>query len=142
MNKNRSFWIKQILFVTASIEANVLYRSNNNNCSLRAHLFLSYYIIWVPWSNSSFAIFNRVAQAKLSKPCNKEAKRCHHWAFNRYVNCLQYTVYLLGPQDNLFFTKRRWIIFWLSDSKGLFNGCKSCLKKIRRIVNTRFCSKV
>ena len=33
-----------------SIQANALNRSNNRDCSVRAHLYLRYHLIYVPWS--------------------------------------------------------------------------------------------
>ena len=59
MMENRSFRVKIPDLCRLSNYSKALYRSNNRDCSLRAHLFLSYHLIQVSCSQHTFqgAIF-------------------------------------------------------------------------------------
>ena len=54
---------KKIRLVTTLEKSNVLNRSNNRDCSLRTHLFLSYHIIYIYSINIPVLIFNLLPEA-------------------------------------------------------------------------------
>ena len=54
IKENRSFRRKKKNTICDCYRSNQIHRSRNRDCSWRAHLFLSYHLISVPWSGSGF----------------------------------------------------------------------------------------